>query len=118
MLLFIDFKKTFDLVDSNLLIEKLFHYGFSNKALDLIKNYFFNRQQKVKIKDTFSDLLLNLLGVPQGSVLGPLFLAFLLKDLMDKLFADDTTLIDTHDNMDILITKFKKKLIIDQLVQI
>ena len=37
-------------------------------------------------------------------------LAFLLKDLMTKLFADDTTLIDTHDNMDILITKFKKKL--------
>jgi hypothetical protein len=117
LLLFIDFKKAFDLVDSDLLIKKLFHYGFSNDSLDLIKNYFFNRQQKVKVKDSFSDLLLNLLGVPQGSVLGPLFfiifindLAFLLKDLMTKLFADDTTLIDTHDNMDILITKFKKKL--------
>ena len=116
LLLFIDFKKAFDLVDSDLLIKKLFHYGFSNDSLDLIKNYFFNRRQKVKVKDSFSDLLLNLLGVPQGSVLGPLFfiifindLAFLLKDLMTKLFADDTTLIDTHDNMDILITKFKKK---------
>ena len=117
LLLFIDFKKAFDLVDSNLLIKKLFHYGFSNEALDLIKNYFYNRKQKVKIKDTFSDLLLNLLGVPQGSVLGPLFfiifindLAFLLKDLMAKLFADDTTLIDPHENMDVLINKFKKKL--------
>jgi len=29
---------------------------------------------------------------------------------MAKLFADRSTLIDTHDNMDILITKFKKKL--------
>ena len=73
--------------------------------MDLIKNYFFNRQQKLKIKDSFSDLLLNLLGIPQVSLLGPLFsiifindLAFLLKDLLAKLFADDTTLIDTHDN--------------------
>jgi len=55
--------------------------------------------------------------VPQGSVLDPLFfiifindLEFLLQDLVAKLFADDTTLIDTHDNMDILITIFKKKL--------
>ncbi len=36
---------------------------------------------------------------------------------MAKLLADDTTLIDTHDNMDILIAKFKKKTgDIDQLV--
>jgi len=57
-------------------------------------------------------------------VLDPLFfiifindLAFLLKYLMAKLLADDTTLIDTHDNMDILIAKFKKKTgDIDQLV--
>jgi hypothetical protein len=37
---------------------------------------------------------------------------------MAKLFADDTTLIDTHDNMDILIAKFKKKKTgdIDQLL--
>jgi hypothetical protein len=73
LLLFIDFKKAFDLVDSDLLIKKLCHYGFSNESLDLIKNYFFNRQPKVKIKASFSDLLLNLFGVPEGSVLGRLF---------------------------------------------
>jgi hypothetical protein len=35
MLLFIDFRKAFDLVNSNLLIDKLFH-GFGNMALSLI----------------------------------------------------------------------------------
>ena len=38
MLIFIDFKKAFDLVDSTLLLRKLFHYGFNNNALKLFKN--------------------------------------------------------------------------------
>ncbi len=42
-LLFIDFKKAFDFVNPDLLLLKLFYYGFSNNALELIKNYFFNR---------------------------------------------------------------------------
>ena len=83
----------------------------------MIINYFKNRKQKVKIKNCLSDLLDILLGVPQGSVLGPLFflifindLAFIIKDLVTKLFADDTTLIDTCNNLNSLISKFKKKL--------
>ena len=43
MLLFIDFRKAFDTVDSNLL-----HYGFDNDSLRLISNYFKNREQIIK----------------------------------------------------------------------
>ena len=63
LLLFIDFKKAFDTVDTDLLILKSFHYGFSNSALDLVKNYFNDRYQITKIGNTFSDKLSIDLGV-------------------------------------------------------
>ena len=48
ILLFIDFRKAFDLVDSRKLLLKLLHYGFDNSALKLIGNYFQDRYQTVK----------------------------------------------------------------------
>lgn len=75
--LFIDFRKAFDLVDSNILLIKLKRYGFSLSALELIKSYFSNRKQQVKLGDTLSALLTIPLSVPQGSVLGPLFFSYL-----------------------------------------
>ena len=50
ILLFIDFRKAFDLVDSRMLLRKLFHYGFEKSALDLVVNYFKDRFQAVKFE--------------------------------------------------------------------
>ena len=66
LFLFIDFRKAFDLVDALLLLNKLRLYGFSINAINLIKNYFSGRKQKVKIYRTFSQLCDNLLGVLQA----------------------------------------------------
>ena len=52
--LFIDFKKAFDLVKPELLILKLFHYGFDNMALSLMTNYFSDRSMIVKMNDKMS----------------------------------------------------------------
>ena len=52
MLLFIDFRKAFDLVDVNLLLLKLFHYGFNNKAFSVIQINFqieLNKQKFAKL---------------------------------------------------------------------
>ena len=72
MAAFIDFKKAFDYVNPDLLLLKLFHYGFDNKALALLRDYFTGRTQQTRIGTIFSEFSPLLLGVPQGSVLGPL----------------------------------------------
>ena len=68
-----DFEKTFDKVDHGILIDKLYSLGIRGKILKLIHNYLTNRTQCVKIKDCLSQLFYVTSGVPQGSILGPLF---------------------------------------------
>ena len=112
--LFIDFKKAFDLVDPNLLLLKLFHYGFDNNSLGLLTDYFRDRFQVVKIGDCVSNKGRLKLGVPQGSVLGPLFflifindLSYLLEDVSLKQFADDTTVTKSGKTLELVIDEFE-----------
>jgi ribonucleases P/MRP protein subunit RPP40 len=113
-LLFIDFKKAFDMVDRDLLIYKLLNYGFDDLAIKIIINYFNGRSQVVKIDDILSNLADLLLEIVQGSCLGPLFfiiytndLPRFLKDILSKLFADDTTLIFSGNTLNVVNERMK-----------
>ena len=54
------------------MIATLHAYGFSEESLQSIKSYLTNRWQRAKVNASFSDWTERLLGVLQGSVLGPL----------------------------------------------
>ena len=69
MALLTDLSKAFDCLPYRLLICKLRAYGLSVNACELLKSYFCERKQRVKLGDKYSDWLGLSKGVPQGSLI-------------------------------------------------
>ena len=71
---------------------KLHWYGLSPLSLKFIFSYFSNRNHWPKIKEHFSNRLKIEYGVPQGSILGPIFFNVNSIDMLHKCEdSDDTT---------------------------
>ena len=103
---FLDFAKAFDTVNHNILLSKLYHYGIRGTPLQLIKSYLTDREQCVQVNNAISDFNKITHGVPQGSILGPLFFLLYINDialsspmLSFYLFADDTTIFLSDKNV-------------------
>ena len=67
----IDLQKTFDTIDHNILIKKVFFLGSTDMTIKYIQ-YVSNRKFIISIENAYSDKTSITCGVPHGSILGPL----------------------------------------------
>ena len=98
---FIDFRKAFDLVDHNILLNKLAAMNINKPFWLWIKSFLSGRVQQVNLNGTLSSIATCPAGVPQGSVISPILFNTYIDDLEDALpeqlkvstnkYADDCT---------------------------
>ena len=92
----------FDLVPPDILQEKIKIYGLDRNFLSWMDDYMSMRFQAVWIDHCFSSYMPCEVGVPQGSILGPLIFLLFINDLSYEVssdiqqYADDTTVSESN----------------------
>ena len=115
---FIDLRQAFDTVNHCILVNKLRTIGASEITVKWFESYLCNRTQKVSFNGVMSDALPMTVGVPQGSILGPLLFLIFINDMSSvikhgniSMYADDTTLYVSDTNVNIISEKLTEDII-------
>ena len=110
-----DLSKAFDCIDYELLIAKLYAYGFDKSYLYFINSYLKGRKRRTKINSSYNAFAEIHLGIPQGSILGPLHFYIYICDLFFENsdidianYTDDNALYAYSSDLDALIFKLQK----------
>ena len=86
-------------MDHQILVQKLEIYGVEKSSLDWFRSYLSLRTQQVYVDGALSDPLEVDVGVPQGSILGPLLYIIYTNDLPESVhnhFAENNSFFNTN----------------------
>jgi hypothetical protein len=115
-----DLSRAFDCITYTLLISKLYAYGLSYSACQMLFSYYKDRKQRVKLGPALSEWRNVYKGSAQGSIIGPVSYNIFSNDMLSVLdddidvynYADDNPLVcsgyDYHETQQRLVSNAQK----------
>ena len=110
-MILIDLQEAFDIIDHDILLQKLYVIGFSKHTVNWFQSYPFNISFLVKLGNNFPQPVFVSCEVAQGSILRPALFLICVNDMSQAvkcdlfLYANDACLVFQHE--DIIRTQSK-----------